>query len=87
MRGKPPIEFASEARAQALASLKQYLEENLDLEVGDLKAELLLDYIIQELGPTVYNQAITDARAFFEERAADLEGVCYQGEFPYWTKR
>jgi len=87
MRGKAPTPLSDEARAQAVASLKRYLEENLDLEVGDLKAELLLDYIIEEIGPTIYNQAIADARAFFEERAADLEGVCYQSEFPYWTKR
>jgi uncharacterized protein (DUF2164 family) len=87
MRGKPPTEFSDEARRQALASLKRYLDENMDLDVGDLKAELLLDYVIEEVGPTIYNQAIADARAFFEERAADLEGVCYHSEFPYWTKR
>lgn len=87
MRGKAPTPISKDARAQAVASLRRYLEEHMDLDVGDLKAELLLDFVIEELGPTIYNQAIADARAFFEERAADLEGVCYQSEFPYWTKR
>lgn len=85
MRGKPAIVIPDEARKQAIASLKRYAAEHLDEEFGDLKAGLLLDFILQELGPTVYNQAVAEARAFFEERAADLDGVCYRAEFPYWS--
>jgi uncharacterized protein (DUF2164 family) len=87
MRGKQSIEISDEARKQAIASLKRYLEEEFDEEAGDLKTGLLLDFLLEELGPTIYNQAIADARAFFEERAADLEGVCYQSELPYWAKK
>jgi len=86
MRGKPDVTISDEAREQAIASIKRYFEEEMDQEIGDLKARLLLDYFLEEFGPTVYNRAITDARAFFEERAADLDGVCYQAEFPYWNK-
>ncbi len=86
MRGKPSITISDEAKKQAIASIKHYFIENMDQAIGDLKADLLLDYFLQEIGPTVYNRAIADARAFFEERAADLDGVCYQVEFPYWSK-
>jgi uncharacterized protein (DUF2164 family) len=47
---------------------------------------LLLDYVLGEIGPSIYNQAIADARRFFEERAADLDGICYRAEFPYWPR-
>lgn len=87
MRGKPPIVFSAEAKDRALASVKRYFLEEMEQEIGDLKAELLLDFFVREIGPTVYNQAIADARAFFEERSADLEGICYQVEFPCWPKR
>ncbi len=87
MRGKPDVTISAEARKQAIASIKRYFEEEMDQEIGDLRAGLLLDYILTELGPAVYNQAVADARAFFEERAADLDGVCYRAEFPYWTTR
>lgn len=87
MRERQSIRLSDTAKKQAVASLKQYLAEELDEEVGDLKAGLLLDYILEELGPTIYNRAIADARAFFEERTADLEGVCYRAEFPYWRNR
>ena len=85
MRGKPDVTMPDEARKQAVASIKRYFEEEMEQEIGDLKAGLLLDYFLKEFGPTVYNRAIADARAFFEEKAADLDGVCYRAEFPYWT--
>jgi uncharacterized protein (DUF2164 family) len=87
MRGKPAITISDEARKRALASLKRYFAEQLEQEIGELKAGLLLGYLLEELGPTIYNQAIADARTFFEERAADLDGTCYVTEFPFWTRQ
>ncbi len=85
MRGKPAIKISDEAKKQALASIRRYFDDTMDEAIGDLKADLLLDFFLREIGPTIYNQAIADARGFFEERAADLDGICYQAEFPYWT--
>jgi len=87
MRGKSNVTIPDEAKKQAVSSIKRYFEEEMDQEIGDLKAGLVLDYFLKEFGPTVYNCAIADAKAFFEERAADLDGVCYRAEFPYWNER
>jgi len=87
MRTKPAITIPDIARKQAIASLRAYCADNLDEQIGDLKASLMLDYILTELGPTIYNQAIADARGFLEERVSDLGGVCYQTEFPSSVKR
>jgi uncharacterized protein (DUF2164 family) len=87
MRAKRPITIPDAARRQAVAALQQYVRDNLDEQVGELKAGLLLDFILAELGPTVYNQAIADARAFFEERTSDLAAICYHDEFPTSRKR
>ena len=86
MRDKPPLEIPPDARARGAASIRRYIADELEVEIGDLKAGLFVDYIVAELGPTIYNQAIADARAFFEERTADLAAVCYQAEFPYWEQ-
>ncbi len=32
---------------------------------GDLQADLLLDYVLGEIGPTVYNRAIADFKGVF----------------------
>ncbi len=79
------IKLSQDATKQLLASIKRDVSENLEQDIGDLKAGMLLDYFLKEIGPTVYNQAITDARAFFQGRVADLEGVCFEKEFSYWA--
>ena len=56
------ITLTPEAEAQTMASLKRYVREELDQDIGDLKAKLLLDYLLKEVGPVVYNQAISDAQ-------------------------
>jgi uncharacterized protein (DUF2164 family) len=82
MRKKAAVVLPDAARKQAIAALKQYFAENMEEAIGDLKAGLLLDFILSELGPSVYNQAIADARTFFEERTSDLAAICYHDEFP-----
>ena len=82
MRAKKQIALPEDARKQAIAALQEYFRDNLDDEIGDLKAGLLLDFILIELGPSVYNQAIADAGAFFEERTSDLAAILYRDEFP-----
>ena len=79
------IELSPDTIKQLQASIKRYFAEQLDQDIGDLKAGLLLDFCLKEIGPSIYNQAITDARAYFQERVADLEGVCYEKEFTYWA--
>jgi uncharacterized protein (DUF2164 family) len=81
------IKLAGESRARAIASIKRYFAEQMDdHEVGDLKADLLLGFFLQEIAPTVYNRAITDAQSYFQEKTADLEGSCYEPEFGYWQE-
>jgi uncharacterized protein (DUF2164 family) len=79
-----PINFSPDTTRQLHASIKRYFAETLEQEVGELQAGLLLDYVLKEIGPTVYNKAIADAQAYFQGRVADLEGVCYEREFTYW---
>jgi uncharacterized protein (DUF2164 family) len=82
MRSKRGIALPDSARKQAIGALQGYVRDNLDDEIGDLKAGLLLDFVLSEIGPSIYNQAIADARAFFEERTADLGAICFHEEFP-----
>jgi uncharacterized protein (DUF2164 family) len=79
------ITLSAETTKQLHASIKRYFAENLDLEIGDLKAQMILEYCLKEIGPSIYNHAITDARAYFQDRVADLEGVCYEKELTYWA--
>ena len=78
------ITMSDSARKQATASIKRYLSEELDQDVGDLKAGLMLEFFLKEIAPTIYNGAIADAQTFLRDRVADLEGACSATEFAYW---
>jgi len=72
--------LSKERRKELIAAIKAYFLEHHDEEIGDLKAGLLLDFFIKKLGPPVYNRAIKDARAYFQQKLEDLDGACYEPE-------
>ena len=84
MRGKPPLTLPDDVRKRAIASIQRFFRDDLDHKIGDLKASMVLDYFLVELGPAVYNKAVADATTFFAERSQDLGALAYQEEFPYW---
>jgi uncharacterized protein (DUF2164 family) len=79
------ITLSPETTKQLLASIKRYVADHFEQDIGDLKAGMLLDYCLKEVGPSVYNLAIADAQKYFEGRVVDLEGVCHEKELTYWT--
>lgn len=87
MHKKAPLAIAEIARKQAVASLRTYSAENFDEELSELQASLLLDHVLTDIGPAIYNQAVADARTYVEERAADLDAALQKAEFPVSGRR
>jgi uncharacterized protein (DUF2164 family) len=81
------LELNESARKHAVASLQVYAAAELEVELSELQAMLLLDHVLADLGPAIYNQATVDARAYIEERAADLEAALHKAEFPLSGRR
>lgn len=81
------IKLEPDAEKFLLESIKRFFAEELEEDVGELKARAVLEFFIHEIGPSVYNQAIADAQTFFERSVSDLAGVQYQPEFDYWKHR
>jgi uncharacterized protein (DUF2164 family) len=80
------IKLSKVTKRHLIKSIKRYFEEELDEDIGDLKASLFLDFCLQEICPSVYNRAIIDARSFMENKLSDLEDTCYEPELGYWEK-
>ncbi len=78
------IQLSKDAKQRLVASIKRYFAEDMEDEIGDLKALLLLDFFVKEVGPSIYNKAIADAQAHMQDRVSDLDGSCYEQEFSYW---
>jgi uncharacterized protein (DUF2164 family) len=79
------LELTKQQRTDAIASMQRYFEENLE-PIGDMPAGLLLNFLLEEIGPLIYNQAIADAQTRLSQRVADLNGELYADEFQYWPR-
>ncbi len=79
------IELTPDVTKHLQASIKRYVAETLDQDIGDLQASLFLDYCLKEIGPSIYNQAIADAQSYLHDRVSDMEGAFSQKEFSYWA--
>ena len=80
------IKIDKQTQAYLVDSIKRFFAEDLDSDIGDLKAMRVLDFCLREIGPSVYNQAIVDAQAYFQQKATDLGGTRYEAEFGFWKK-
>lgn len=80
------IELAKEARAQAVASIERWFRENRDERIGNIQAAALLNYLLEEIGPSIYNRAIADAQDRLRARVDELDIECHADEFGYWRK-
>jgi len=80
------IKLQKDTEKYLVGSIKRFFAERMDADIGDLKAALVLEFLIREIGPSIYNQAIADAQVYFQEKASDLGGSRYEPEFDYWQK-
>jgi uncharacterized protein (DUF2164 family) len=77
------IQLTGDRRDRMLRSIRKFFAEQLDIELGELAAERILEFFVKELGAPVYNQAIQDARGFLQGKLDDLEGEFYEPDEPY----
>ena len=80
------IELPKHARAQAISSIERYFRENMEEKIGNVAAGGLLGYFLEEIGPLVYNQAVTDVQQRLQARIAELDLEVHEEAFQYWQK-
>jgi uncharacterized protein (DUF2164 family) len=76
--------LVQETRAQAVASIERWFEENADEPIGNVQAAALLNFFVAEIGPSIYNRAIADAQARLLVRVGELDIECHEDEFRDW---
>lgn len=81
------IELPREARAQAIASIERYFQDELDQRIGNIAAGALLNFVLEEVGPLVYNQTVLQVQQRLQERLQELDIEFHEDEFAYWRRR
>jgi uncharacterized protein (DUF2164 family) len=80
------IELSKEDRAQAVASIERYFRENMEEKIGNIAASGLLGFLLEEIGPSIYNKGVADAQERIQARVSDLDFEVHEEEFSYWRK-
>jgi len=80
------ITLEKDDEKKLVTSIKRYMSENLDTEIGELQSSLFLQFCLEEIGPAIYNRAISDAQTYMQERAMDIENTCFAADSTYWAK-
>lgn len=77
-----PIAFSREETADLVRRLRDFAREELEQEMSQLQAEMLLDMIRIEMGPAFYNRALYDAQALVTAKAEEIGDAVLSLERP-----
>jgi uncharacterized protein (DUF2164 family) len=82
----PQFEIDKQVRVELVQSIQRYCKEKLSEPIGSLEAGLLLDYFLEEAGPVIYNQGVSDAQTRVQSKVADVGNELYTDELQYWVR-
>lgn len=66
------IKLVKDDRNNAVREIQTFFQKEREEEIGNLHAEFLLDFILEKIGPAIYNQAIEDAHATLLQQLEEL---------------
>jgi uncharacterized protein (DUF2164 family) len=80
------IELNKESRKEAIASIERYFRENMEEPIGNIAAGALLGFFLEEVGPVIYNRAVSEVQERLQARISELDIDVHEEEFSYWHK-
>jgi uncharacterized protein (DUF2164 family) len=80
------IQLAKEAKQEAIASIERWFQEEREERIGNIAAGALLNFVLEEIGPSIYNQAVADVQERLQMRIGELDIEIHEDEFGYWRK-
>lgn len=66
------IVLSKELQSEALKLIKKFFLAEKEEEISDFKASVFLDFVIKEIGPYLYNQALQDAHQLMLNKVEEL---------------
>ncbi|WP_292054175.1 MULTISPECIES: DUF2164 domain-containing protein [unclassified Brevundimonas] len=75
MANKPLL--SPEQRDEAAHKIREWLQSEQDVELGRLPAEMLVEFIEQQVGRHYYNQGLRDAETLIRAKVEDISDGLY----------
>jgi uncharacterized protein (DUF2164 family) len=81
------LDLSKDAKKAAVASIERYFQDNMEEKIGNVAAAGLLGFFLEEIAPSIYNQAVADIQERLQARISELDFEIHEDEFAYWRKR
>ena len=69
---KKKINLNAENKEAMRSKIVKYFSEERDEDLGELASQLILDFFLMELAPSIYNQGVEDAYTYTRDKLEDL---------------
>lgn len=77
MTRKDKIKLKEEQKKKLIHEIRTFFVDYRGEEIGELQAEILCDFVIKKVGKAIYNQALHDAKNWFENFWQNSEADFY----------
>jgi len=81
------IELPKDVHKEAVASVERFFQEHMEQRIGNVTAAALLNFFVEEIGPSIYNRAVADVQERMQQRITELDIEIHEDEFEYWRRR
>ncbi len=78
MKRKATEAITEEARKKIARETGEFFQEKFESELSQFRAEMLVDFMVEKIFPTVYNEALLDARAYLTESLQEMEDSLFK---------
>ena len=66
------VTLDKEQHKEAIMDIQDYYFKERGEDLGNLGADIMLDFILEKIAPYIYNKAISDAQKFITDRVDDM---------------
>lgn len=77
MSKSPPPLLTKDEMQEAAARLQTYLRDEMEVEVGRLPAEMLVEFVGRDIGCLFYNRGLRDAETVVRQKVEDIADALY----------
>ncbi len=67
------IKLTDERKNKIAADLAGFFMQEFDEEISEFRAMEIVEFMLRKIGPSQYNQAVSDVRAYMTEKIDDLD--------------
>jgi len=71
------IQINDEKKRQMMEEIHYFFKEEYELDLGLIGQETVLDFFLENLGKSVYNIALDDAKKFYDRQRDNMESDFY----------